>query len=170
VATSKVPDATAVTSDGAAEMLVARLQVRAPYARTLLVAAADGTRTDKAATGLASSLAGAGQAVGYIDLVAPAQDVAMVPPRPGAVRDAPLLSTELESVDRARRAIAPPEGYTVICGGSILDNPATLLVSGVADGTVLLARRGHSPRAALVMARREIEGAGGRLLGAILLR
>jgi hypothetical protein len=135
-------------------MLFARLQLRAPRARILLVAPPRST-TDVSglAQQLADAIGRAGHAVRLVDL------------RGQGDTDAP---PGLTSIDRLREHLKSSEGFTIATGSSVLDQPAALLAAAVADGVIVVAVAGKTTRADLEEARHEIERAGGSLLGAVL--
>jgi Mrp family chromosome partitioning ATPase len=80
-----------------------------------------------------------------------------------------VLESELTDVDRARRALTWPAGYTVVAAAGVLENPQALILAVAVDGVVLLARSGRTMRTDLVRAREEIEAAGGSVVGTVLL-
>jgi len=152
---------TARTSDQS--MLFARLQLRAPEARSILVAAANDRDL---ASSISANLASTADEVGQRSrLVRVIEDDA--PPPAGFPGEA-LTVARLGSVNEARDLLATFDGTTVICGQGILSSPTTLLLASVADATLIVAKRRKTSRAQLAAARLELERAGARLVGAVL--
>jgi hypothetical protein len=135
----------------AAGMLFARLQIRAPQARVLLVAP---PRSVGDVSGIANQLVEAIERAG--------EDARLVDVRSEGGVGAP---SELPSLGRLRERLTGAPGFTVALGSGILDDPASLLAAAVADGVVVVALAGRTTRADLAEARQEIERAGGSLLG-----
>lgn len=139
-----------VTAAPASELLYARLQLVAPGARTVLIAPArSSVRAAQIAQDLLGSAQGAGQSARLVDL--------------GAVP-----SSEVSTAESARQTLNSFDGLTVVLGGGLLDSPWTLLVAAVVDAVVVVARRGRSSRLDLDQVRREVERAGGKIVGAVL--
>jgi hypothetical protein len=61
------------------------------------------------------------------------------------------------------------DSLTLMCGSGVLDDAATLLSAAAVDGVILACVAGTSTRADLAEARLELERAGARLLGAVLV-
>jgi Mrp family chromosome partitioning ATPase len=80
-----------------------------------------------------------------------------------------VLESELTDVDRARRALSWPAGYTVVAAAGALESPKALILAAAVDAVLLLARPGRTMRTDLVRAREEIEAVGGSVVGAVLL-
>jgi Mrp family chromosome partitioning ATPase len=58
----------------------------------------------------------------------------------------------------------------VLVGDGILDDPDSILAAAVVDAVLVVAKSGRTGRQDLARTREEIERAGGRLVGAVLLR
>jgi hypothetical protein len=178
-------------------MVFARLQLLAPDARSLLVAGAR-TASDVVgvARRLAETIHASSHEVQWLDLqpvtgslngvaesgtetrttsdgsttmkLTPG-DVGPTLPADRGIETVKLTATELGDAQRTKSVLSGNEGYTVICGGGILDSAPTLLLAALADGVILVARRARTKRADLSAARAEIDRAGGRLLGAVFV-
>jgi hypothetical protein len=96
-------------------------------------------------------------------------DRAPTTPPVEAVEVINLSAVELGDARKAKDILSAFAGYTVVCGGGILDSAPTLVAASAVDGAVLVARVGRTDRSDLSAARAEIERAGGTILGAILL-
>jgi hypothetical protein len=147
------------------EMLFARLQLQAPSARSILLAP---PRSERGVDQLAASLAGTIVAAGGKArlLAATTTEPKNVP---AAVERMQVLETELVELERARRALGWPIGFTIAYAGGVLDTPAALVLAAAVDAVVLVARAGHTMRADLVQAKSDIEVSGGIVVGSVLL-
>jgi len=132
-------------------MLYARLQLAVPGARSFLVAPVRSSLSaEQVAEDLASQATEAGEKVRCIDLAS-----------------TPLSSAA--SLEHLREMLGSSPGLTIAVGGGLLDTSSAAIACGALDGIVLVAKRGKTSRADLEEARREIERAGGKLAGAVLL-
>lgn len=64
---------------------------------------------------------------------------------------------------------AGPTPVTIIGGAGLLDDPATLLATRMADAVIVVIRREKTARRDLDDVRRQLDAAGARLIGSILL-
>lgn len=160
-----------VASPTSAGMLFAHLQLRAPTARSFLLAAPRSrTQVPEIARDLAAVATDAGCHVRLVDLRAEAGSP------PGAVTEQTDPRVEIVSpaapqlinLEAAREALTAFSGITFAYGGGLLDSPSTLIAAAVVDGVIIVARQGRTARADLEQARAEVERSGGRLLGAVL--
>jgi Mrp family chromosome partitioning ATPase len=147
-------------------MLFARLQLQAPSARSILITAPhSGQHLSKLAGDLARAIISSGARVRLLD----------VTPSAGAsdlgddVERMDVLESEMTDLERARRALNWPSGYTVLCAGGVMDSPAALILGAASDGVLLVARAGKTMRADLIQARDDIESSGGTVVGSVLL-
>jgi hypothetical protein len=148
-----------------AEMVFARLQLLAPSARSLVVAGARSSPDTRAfADRLARTIAEAGHKVRWLDVAGAAASV----PVAGGIEQLPPPVAQMGDAQIARGVLDAGDGFTVICGGGVLDSAATLLLTSGADGVILVVRLGKTERSDLAEARAEIDRAGGHLLGAVL--
>jgi hypothetical protein len=140
-------------------MLLARLQLRAPEARLVLVVPARSSLdvTD-VVQGLSAALESVGEAVHVLDLRSLGGD--------GAAHDGDRPTT----LATIRAALRHGSGYTLAFGGGVLDTPAALLASQIADGVLVVVRAGKTYRSDLAVVRGQVERDGGRLLGAVVIR
>lgn len=146
-------------------MLFARLQLMAPGARSiLLVAPRHEVDVRGTSRQFAAAIAAGGHPVRLIDLAGP--DPGDVPP---GVEEAPVTPDMITDPGAAALALRAGAAYTVISGRGLLEDAPTLLMAAAADAVVVAARAGRSYRADLAEVRLEVERAGGRLIGAILL-
>lgn len=160
-------------------MLFARLEVTVPQARSFLVAA---PRSTIDVTDIAADLAYVAGRAGFesrlVDLTGHQRtadaSTASVPATVDDQVEGELVeldepaSSEMGRVERLRQLLAAYEGYTVMAGGGVLDDPGTMLAAAAVDGVVLVVRRGRTSRTDLEQSRIEIERAGGRIVGAVL--
>jgi hypothetical protein len=145
-------------------MAFARLQLLAPAARSVLVAAPRiGRDVSGVARRLAETITRAGHPVQWLDVAEPGAEA------PQGAEAVTVESSTLLDPGQAKKALSSDAGYTIICGGGVLDSAPTLTLASAADVVILVARVAHTGRADLSEARAEIERAGGALLGAILL-
>jgi len=157
-------------------MLLARLQILAPEARSVLLARAQPEGTVEP---LAREVAAAAAQAGFAGRLArvPGSDdsrYGSAPSRLSGLPDAELTELqidmkELRETERARAALHAGGGYTVVAGGSILDSPETLLLCRAVDVVVLVGYRAKTLRSDLEAARDAVERAGGRLAGAVFV-
>ena len=160
-------------------MLYARLQLALPEARTVLVAP---PRSSLDAFPVARELAGlaaaAGCSVRLIALTAAGGDAASqtrsdAPGEGAATGDIEVLrlpAANLGNLDRLREVLAPARDLTVIAGSGLLDNPVSILAAPIVDGVVVVVRPGKTARSDLSRVKVEIERAGGRIAGAVMLK
>ncbi len=148
------------------DMLFARLQLRAPAARSVLLCP---PRSEGGASDLASALAAAISQAGTKARLLDVTTSTRARAAGEGVEEMEVLESELTDVDRARRALTWPAGYTVAAAAGVLENPQALILAVAVDGVVLLARSGRTMRTDLVRAREEIEAAGGSVVGTVLL-
>lgn len=142
-------------------MLFARLQLLAPEARIFLLAAADGTDTGAVAEALAASIERAGLAVRTVGLFGSTRE--------GDKAQTWVLPAEARSnLTEVQKALGGFDGYTVAVGGNLLKHGPTLLATRSADGVLLTAARGKTSRTDLSRAKKEVERAGGQVLGVVL--
>ncbi len=165
-------------------MLFARLQLTLPEARAVLVAP---PRSSLDVSGLASDLAECAATSGFattlVDvrglegLVCPVGALYSQSSDQAEAADAAAGSLHKISIggpsglniEQLRRALGSSEGFSVLLGAGLLDNPATLLAVPLVDAVIVVARRGKTARADLERVRSEIERASGRLAGAVLI-
>lgn len=146
------------------EMVFARVQLRAPSARTLLFVSPRGSAGLSAiASGVALAAVQSGTRARLLDITG------AVAPVPNGVERMEVLESELTELERARRALQWPLGMTVASAGGVLEAPSALVLSVAADAVVLVARQGRTMRSDMVLAREEIVSAGGRVVGSLLL-
>jgi hypothetical protein len=144
----------------AAGMLFAHLQLRAPEARSILLAP---PRSGQLTASIGPALSELAHSAGHeVRLV----DVANHDAR--ASKAAQLDQAVLWNRDNLRMALDGFTGLTIVMGQGILDSPQTVLAAGTVDAVILVARAGKTDRSDLAAAGHEVERAGGRLLGAVL--
>lgn len=80
-----------------------------------------------------------------------------------------LAGPDDAAVLTARTLLRERSGRVVLEAPGVLDVPEILLLAIEADAVILVARRGHTLRRDLEIARRELESAGARLSAAVLL-
>lgn len=145
-------------------MVFARVQLRAPSARTLLFVAPRGARgLGEIVSGVALAAVQSGTRARLLDITGAA------PSAPSGVEQMEVLESELTELERARRALNWPLGITIASAGGVLETPSALVLSAAVDAVVLVARRGRTMRSDMVRAREEIVSAGGRVVGSLLL-
>jgi hypothetical protein len=169
-------------------MLFARLRLNLPDVRSVLVASArSSVNVSALATELAESAADWGLSVTLVEVQDPPathhtsssgststrleagrRGEATQPP-PGSVERIPSQSCADGKEDSLAQALARPDRFFVVQGSGLLDSPATLLAVPVVDAVLIAARRGKTARSDLQECRVEIERAGGKLAGAVLL-
>jgi hypothetical protein len=154
-----------VTDSARPDLLFARLQLRVPAARSILFAS---PRNDVDTSALADEVAGAIIATGSRARVLHAEGGATGHHEGGPER-MEVLESELTDLDRARRALQWPVGFTVASAPGVLENSTAIVLSAAVDVVVLVAKRGKTVRSDLVQAREDIEGAGGSVAGSVLL-
>jgi hypothetical protein len=71
--------------------------------------------------------------------------------------------------DSLGQVLGRPDRFFVVLGSGLLDSPATLLAIPQVDAVLIAVRRGKTARSDLQDCRVEIERAGGKLAGAVLL-
>ena len=147
-------------------ILFARLQLSFPEARSFLFATVDeGRSIGPIAAGVAATMHDMGLDLRWIDVTL--QRTESKPP--AGVKPLALDGSLFANVNRLRAALTPAGGYQVIAGGSLLHDAHSLVLSGVADAVVIGSWRGVTSRDALEQVRADIERAGGKIAGAILL-
>jgi hypothetical protein len=146
-------------------MLLARVQLIAPDARSILIASIGDAQTSRISRELAATIHVNGNPVRWLRLA----ESAMEESDADGVSRLDLLEADFRDLSRLRRALSPAEGYLVVAGESPLRHPRTLLTSAAVDAVVVACRRQTTSRAELRETRDEIERAGGHLLGSILL-
>jgi Mrp family chromosome partitioning ATPase len=169
-------------------MLFTRLRLNLPDLRSILVASPrSSVNVSALATELAESAADWGLSVTLIDV----QDRPATHHKVGTRSRSTHLEAELHgeaaeppgsSVERisARpfpeakedslgQVLGRPDRFFVVLGSGLLDSPATLLAIPQVDAVLIAVRRGKTARSDLQDCRVEIERAGGKLAGAVLL-
>jgi hypothetical protein len=74
------------------------------------------------------------------------------------------------TLESLRAFLAAGRGYVVLVGRGILDDSNSILAAAAVDAVLVVAKSGRTGRQDLARTRDEIERAGGRLIGAVLLR
>jgi hypothetical protein len=146
-------------------MLFARLQLRMPGARSVLLChprSAEGT--SELAAALTSAISRAGEKARLLDVTDSRA------PTDGTQEPMEVLESELTDVDRARRALSWPGGFTIVAAAGALESPKALVLAAAVDAVLLLARSGRTMRPDLTRSREEIEAVGGSVVGTVLLR
>ncbi len=158
-----------------ADLLFARLQLRYPGARHLLLVPADRSgSTNDLARQLAGAMAGAGHRVGLIDAgggkARRRHDIELsdTPATPG-VYSIDLLEAELGEAKHLARALESQEGFTVASAGPPQHDAQALRLSAAVDVVIVVVRRGRTLRSELAEIRHEIESVGGTLAGAVII-
>ncbi|MDQ2744209.1 MAG: hypothetical protein M3Z66_18210 [Chloroflexota bacterium] len=158
-----------------AGLLFARIQLRYPGARHILLVPADtsGSTTDLARQ-LAAAIAGAGQRVSLIDVGG-----GKARPKEGAelsgtlatagVHTIELLEAEMGDAKRIGRALESQEGFTVASAGPLQHDEQALRLSAAMDAVIVVVRRGRTLRSELAEIRHEIASVGGTLAGAVII-
>lgn len=144
-------------------MLLARLELRAPGLRSLLLAA---PRSSFDLAPLSEKLYAAAIQAGLQAHLLRVPDVELG--APSSVGET-MAAEDVATPATARRRLATSDGLTIVLGRGILDSPGTLITASVVDGVVLAARLRRTSRKDLSDAGGEIERSGGRLVGAVLV-
>lgn len=148
-----------------ADLLYARLQLRAPDARSvLLVSARDGANTPVLGAELARAMVGTGTRARVLDVTGRWSGTL-----PEGVERMEVLESELNDLEHARRALQWPLGFTVVSAGGVLESPTALILAVAVDAVVLVARQGRTVRNDLAQALEDIQGVGGRVVGSVLV-
>jgi len=158
-----------------ADLLFARIQLRYPGARHILLVPADASgATSDLARQLAAAMAGAGQRVGLIDVgggkthpkhdIEPCDTLAT----PGVYR-IDLLEAEMGDPKRIGRALEAQEGFTVASAGPLQHDAQAVRLSAAVDAVIVVVRRGRTLRSELAEIRHDIESVGGTLTGAVII-
>jgi len=169
-------------------MLFARLRLNLPDVRSLLVASArSSVSASTLATELAESAADWGLNVTLIEVQEPPAGNQKAGTRStptslegeergdaaqsqrGVVERITSRPSSEGGEDSLAQALARPDRFFVVLGSGLLDSPATLLAVPEVDAVLIAARRGKTARSDLQDCRVEVERAGGKLAGAILL-
>jgi hypothetical protein len=149
-----------------AALLFVRLQLVAPDARSFLLATTDPARSAvKIAADLAEAIKAAGQHVHWLYLGEAAESS---DPADNA-EELSLDPTIFSDIPRLRAALAQVSGYVVVAGGSLLHDARTLIAAATTDSVIVATWKGATSRLDLERARVEVERAGGKITGAILL-
>jgi len=158
-----------------ADLLFARIQLRHPGARHILLVPADASgSTTVLARQLAAAMAGAGQRVGLIDVgdgrARPKHDtdVSGTLATPG-VHSIDLLEAEMGDAKRIGRALESQEGFTVASAGPLQHDAQAVRLSAAVDAVIVVVRRGRTLRSELAEIRHDIESVGGTLAGAVII-
>lgn len=156
-------------------MLFARIQLRHPGARHILLVPADASgSTTVLARQLAAAMAGAGQRVGLIDVgdgrARPKHDtdVSGTLATPG-VHSIDLLEAEMGDAKRIGRALESQKGFTVASAGPLQHDAQAVRLSAAVDAVIVVVRRGRTLRSELAEIRHDIESVGGTLAGAVII-
>ena len=158
-----------------ADLLFARIQLRYPDARHLLLVPADATGSAvDLARQLAVAIAGAGQRVGLIDVGdgKPRQEqdneLGGAGATPG-IYSIDLLEAEMGDANRIARALESRGGFTVASAGPLQHDAQALRLSAAVDAVIVVVRGGRTLRSDLADIRENIESVGGTLVGAVIV-
>jgi hypothetical protein len=148
-----------------ADLLFARLQLRAPDARSvLLVSARDWSNTPALGAELARAMVETGARARVLDVTGRWSGTL-----PDGVERMEVLESELNDLEHARRALQWLPGFTVASAGGVLESPTALILAAAVDAVLLVARQGRTMRNDLVQALEDIQGVGGRVVGSVLI-
>jgi hypothetical protein len=132
-------------------LLYARLEVMFPAAKAILVADATGdVDCEGVARNLTRFLCDRGRKARVLEVKSQATG------QSGGVED-------------WRSLFAGFDGYTVVVGEGVLNDPATILAATACDAVVIVCRRGRTARADLERTRSRLDEAGARLAAGFLL-
>lgn len=141
-----------------AAMVLARLSVVAPDLASLVVASPRRSpRVLEVAHGLANAARERGRQVRLLDTGSRGSGQEM-------------SAADFGTLEAVRDTLHSPAALTIVTGGGILDDPDIFMAAAVADGVLLVAEGGKSMRDDLRRCRAEIDRAGGRIVGAVLVR
>ena len=158
-------------------MLYARLQLALPQVRTVLVAPPRSSLDPyPVAKELAALAAAAGCSVRLVAVSAAGEAPSQGRPDPSAATttqdDIELLTLPeagLGNVERLREILAPARDLTVVSAGGLLDSPVSILAASIVGGVVVVARPGKTTRSDLSRVKLDVERAGGRIAGAVMV-
>lgn len=147
-------------------MLFARLQLLAPEARTVLLAAPRGSpQSEKYGRSLVLAAIAAGSAARLL-VIGPQSEAVVREDDKMIVLPPETLGTP----DAARQHIAASNGeLTVVAGRGLLDDPSTFIASSVVDAVIVVIERTRDRRVDLSRVREQVGGAGGTIVGSILI-
>ena len=165
-------------------MLYPRLQLAVPEGREFLVAPPRSSiDAFPVAAGLASDIAVTGCSVRLIrftDSLSPGEDKVTADgvmrthqqqqDERGQIETVQLGETGLGRIELLRSTLSPYHGLTVVAARGLLDSPVALLTASIVDAVIVVVQRGRTGRADLDRVRRDVERAGGRIAGSVLVR